>query len=174
MDEARFGLIPTVRRVWAPVGQRPIALGQCRYQWSYLYGFVHPETGDTLTWQEPKVNTETFSSVLAKFAEAVGAGVNKRIALVVDGAGWHWATDLQVPAGLHLVKLPPYSPELQPAERLWPLIREVAANRLFATLGDLRTTVARRCDQLREQREYVRGYTRYHWWPADRAPGEPV
>ena len=95
-------------------------MGQCRYQWSYLYGFVHPETGATLTWQEPMVNTETFSSVLAKFAKAVGAGVNKRIALVVDGAGWHWATDLQVPAGLHLVKLHAYSPELQPAERLWP------------------------------------------------------
>jgi transposase len=174
MDEARFGLIPTVRRVWARVGKRPIALGQCRYQWSYLYGFVHPETGDTLSWQEPKVNTETFSRVLAKFASEVGAGVDKRIALMLDGAGWHRSTDLQVPEGIHLISMPPYSPELQPAERLWPLIREVTANRLFATLGELDAAVARRCVQLREQREYVRGYTRYHWWPADRAGVEPV
>jgi hypothetical protein len=42
-DEARLGLQPIVRRVWAPIGERPSAHHCRRYQWVYTYGFVHPE-----------------------------------------------------------------------------------------------------------------------------------
>ena len=44
-DEARLGLKPVVRRVWAPVGKRPVALFKRGYEWTYLYGFVRPESG---------------------------------------------------------------------------------------------------------------------------------
>lgn len=46
-DEARLGLQPVVRRVWAPRGERPIAWINPRYEWLWVYGFVHPPTGDT-------------------------------------------------------------------------------------------------------------------------------
>jgi hypothetical protein len=35
-DEHRLGLLPIVRRVWAPRGQRPMAWVQRRYQWLYV------------------------------------------------------------------------------------------------------------------------------------------
>jgi hypothetical protein len=43
------------------------------------------------------------------------------VVLVLDQAGWHHATDLRIPDRIDLLFLPTYSPELQPAERLWPI-----------------------------------------------------
>jgi transposase len=70
-----------------------------------------------------------------------------------------------VPEGLHLVWLPPYSPELQPAERLWPLTNEPLANRSFADLAELGAIQAQRCLTLQVQPERVRAATLFHWWP---------
>jgi transposase len=55
---------------------------------------------------------------LAAFARQVGASPTKQIVLVLDRAGWHTSLRLRVPEHVHLLFLPPYSPELQPAEHL--------------------------------------------------------
>ncbi|NEN97239.1 MAG: hypothetical protein F6K50_17420, partial [Moorea sp. SIO3I7] len=61
-------------------------------------------------------------AVLKDFAEHFGIGAKKRVILTVDQARWHMSEKLEVPEGIHLFPLPPYSPELQPAERLWPVV----------------------------------------------------
>jgi hypothetical protein len=129
-DEARLGLKPLMRRVWAPVGKRPIARFNRGYEWTYLYGFVRPESGKVFWLIVPTVNTELFSMALSEFAKEVGAGEERRILLVVDRAGWHTGGEVEVPEGIHLELLPKGSPELMPAERLWPLTNEALANRL--------------------------------------------
>ena len=68
-----------------------------------------------------------------------------------------------VPDGVTLVFLPPHSPELQPAERLWPLVDEPVANRHFATLGELDAVVAERCRRL--DATTIQPHTNFHWWP---------
>ena len=80
-----------MRRVWAPVGERPTAVVQHRYEWLYLYGFVHPQTGQTEWHILPRVNVDWFNISLAEFAKAVGAGKDKIVILVVDRAGWQKA-----------------------------------------------------------------------------------
>ena len=45
MDEHRIGLKPILRGIWAPKGERPIALSHHRYEWLYVWGFVEPVTG---------------------------------------------------------------------------------------------------------------------------------
>jgi transposase len=164
MDEHRVGLQPVLRRVWAPKGQRPVAVVRPRYQWTYLYGFARPATGDTYWLLLPVVSGAAFSAALREFARATGAGPEKRVVLVLDGAGWHSGKAVAIPEGLHLVPLPPYSPELQPVERLWPLTDEALANRPFADLDALERAQAARCLTLREQRDVVRATTRFHWW----------
>jgi hypothetical protein len=67
-DEQRLGLKPKNRRVWAPVGEQPIASVKTQYQWLWLYGFVHPESGETYFWILPHVNTELLGVVLADLA----------------------------------------------------------------------------------------------------------
>ncbi len=86
-DEARLGLKPVMRRVWAPVGRRPTARVKRGYQWTYLYGFVHPERGGVYWLILPTVDTEVFSMALREFAKEVGVGEDKHIVLVVDRAG---------------------------------------------------------------------------------------
>jgi len=111
-----------------------------------------------------------ISAVLAHFAEQVGAGPDRQIVVVVDGAGWHSAGDVVIPPGIHLVFQPAYSPQVQPSERLWPLIRESIANRDFVDLDEHREVTARRCRELSDQPEVVRARTLMHWWPPDHRP----
>jgi len=84
MDEQRIGLKPTVRGVWAPVGERPIALGHHRFEWLYVTGFVEPASGRTVWNIANAVCKEMFELVLADFAKSVGAGPTKRIVLQLD------------------------------------------------------------------------------------------
>ena len=164
-DEARLGLKPVTRRVWAPVGERPVARFKRGYKWTYLYGFVHPKSGRVFWMILPTVNTELFSLALEEFAREVGAGEDKHVVLVVDQAGWHTAGEVLLPEGIHLEFLPSGSPELQPAERLWPLSNEALANSLFEQIEQIEQTLLHRCVELLDQAELIAGLTNYHWWP---------
>jgi hypothetical protein len=88
---------------------------QHRFAWRYLVGFVHPASGRTLFHLATTVSIPLFEVELATFARQVGASPSKQIVLVLDRAGWHTSMRLKVPEHVHLVCLPPYSPELQPA-----------------------------------------------------------
>ncbi len=136
-DEHRLGLKPIMRRVYVPEGENPLAHVNWRFQWLWLYAFVHPRSGESYYWILPYVNTKLFNQVLADFAHEFGLGAKKRILLAIDQAGWHITQKLKIPEGLHLIFLPSYSPELQPAERLWTLVDEPIANQSFETLDDL-------------------------------------
>ena len=170
-DEHRIGLKPILRRRWAPAGQRPIARGRHRFEWLYLYGFVHPTTGEVVRFVCSTVDADLFGAVLAAFARAVGAGGDKLVVLVLDRAGWHVSGELEVPDGVALEFLPSYTPELQPAElqpaeRLWPLANEAVANKHFATLEDLDAALSERCRALAAMPEIIKGVTDFDWWPA--------
>ena len=112
----------------------------------------------------PTVNSACFSQVLVVFAREVGAGPDKQVLLVLDTAAWHTSDHLQVPPGMTLVFLPPYSPELQPAERLWPLSNEPLLNRTFPSLDELEDLQCQRCCYLQSHPELIRSVTRFHWW----------
>jgi len=161
-----LGLKPVMRRVWAPVGKRPVARFKRGYKWTYLYGFVRPQSGEVYWLIVPTVNVELFSMALREFANEVGAGKDKHVLLVVDQAGWHTGKEVEIPEGIHLEFLPSGSPELQPAERLWPLTNEgVANNGLFEEIEQIEQALMERCMQLLEQTETIKGLTNYHWWP---------
>ena len=59
--------------------------------------------------------------------------------------------------------MPPYSPELQPAERLWQLVDEPLVNQYFETIDDLEDILVKRCCLLTEMTEEIRNLTNYHW-----------
>ncbi|NEO67857.1 MAG: hypothetical protein F6J98_48975 [Moorea sp. SIO4G2] len=89
MDEHRVGLKPMVRRLWVPWWETPIAKVQWRYEWVWVWGFVHPASGQTYWWLLPRVNIQLFNQVLADFAQHFSLGQNKHVILTVDQAGWH-------------------------------------------------------------------------------------
>jgi transposase len=161
-DEARLGLKPVIRRIWAPVGKRPLARFNRGYKWTYLYGFVCPQSGELYWLILPTVNVELFSMALQEFAIEVGAGEDKHILLVLDQAGWHTGREVELPEGIHLEFLPKGSPELQPAERLWPLTNEAIANRFFEEIEEIEQALVKRCVELLDQAESIRELTNYH------------
>ncbi|NEQ23689.1 MAG: IS630 family transposase, partial [Microcoleus sp. SIO2G3] len=112
-DEHRIGLHPVNRLVWVPLAEQPIASVNWKYQWLWRVGFVHPTTGETYWWIVPWLNGEVCSRVLADFAEHFGLGAQKRVILALDQAAFHTSDKVRVPAGVHLLFLPPHSPELQ-------------------------------------------------------------
>jgi hypothetical protein len=66
------------------VGERPTARFKRGYEWTYLYGFVRPQSGEVFWLILPTVNTELFSLALREFAKGVGAGKKKRVMF------WWW------------------------------------------------------------------------------------
>ena len=103
--------------------------------------------------------------MLDAFASEAGAGENRIILLVLDNAGWHTEPGLVVPDGIRLEHLPPFAPELQPAECLWELVDEPLVNRHFDTIEDLQTVVENRCVALGENHAATKAATAFHWWP---------
>jgi len=114
-DEGRFGLLGTPRRCWAPARLRPVVGARLQRQYIYAFGAVspHDEAMDSLVL--PWVNTETMSPFLAEVAQR---HASEFVLMVMDQAGWHIAGDLVVPENMRRLFLPPYSPELNPAEHL--------------------------------------------------------
>jgi hypothetical protein len=169
-DEHRLGLLPVLRRVWAPKGQRPTAQVRRKYEWLYVYGVVRPATGQSWWCLLPTVTAPAMSVALATFARDEGIDAAHRAVVVLDQAGWHIAHDLVLPAGIDLVLLPAQSPELQPAERLWTLLDEPVANRAFPDLDALETVLVDRCRTLEADRARLKAHTHFHWWPPEPPP----
>lgn len=162
-DEARLGLKPITRRVWWAKGCRPRTCGRTKYEWLYVYGFARPSTGQTFTVILPRVNTDHMRTALAAFASHADPDGTKILLLVVDNAGWHRAKRLVVPPNVRLHFLPSCTPELQPVEPFWVLVRESVANDSFARLADLRRRITRRCGWLADNRDTVKGVVGFHW-----------
>jgi transposase len=165
MDEHRIGLKPIHRRVWAPIGERPLALGHHRYEWLYVTAFVAPMTGETVWYLSNGIDKPFFAELLKAFARTTGAGRDRRIVLQLDNAGWHGPENLSFPDGIRPVYQPAYSAELQPAEHLWPLLDEPLVNKYFDTIDDLDGAVASQCCALSYDQTTVASATNFHWWP---------
>ena len=70
----------------------------------------------------PEVNTSAMQTFLDEFSKTIGP--DEHVALFIDQAGWHCANDLKMPDTITFVPLPPYSPELNPVERIWEYLKE--------------------------------------------------
>lgn len=80
-----------------------------------------------------------------------------------DNAGWHRSQKVQIPSGIKVEFLPPYSPELQPAERLWKLVDEPLVNECFESLDEIEELLVKRCNVLSNMKEEIKNLTNYHW-----------
>ncbi len=116
-DEARVGQQGTLTRIWAERGTRPRAPRDTRYIWSYIFCAVCPERAEAAALIMPHADTQAMSAHLAEIAKTVASGAHAL--LILDGAGWHGSAELEVPDNITLLKLPPYSPELNPMENVW-------------------------------------------------------
>jgi transposase len=107
---------------WYERGVRPPGLADRRFASLYLFAACRPGTDEAFALALPEATTAGRAVFLERFARELAPGVHA--ALILDRAGWHVARRLAVPANLTLVPLPPYSPELNPVERVRLYLRE--------------------------------------------------
>lgn len=143
MDESRFGLLSIPRRCLTRKGTKPIIPFQHKFKNFYLFGAYAPLSGDHFTLEMPRCNTDTFETYLEQFS--LHQPETFKI-LILDNGAFHKAERLKIPSNIGLLFLPPYSPELNPAEKIWRWIKDRLGNQIFQTLEDL----ADRVDQILE------------------------
>jgi transposase len=128
-DEARFGNNSKLGYGWFKKDERPCLKVKIGYLSFYIYAAISIKTGENFSIQLPYVNTESMNVFLENLSKNYPG---KKIAFIIDGAGWHRSKDLKIPENIDIFLLPPYSPELNPVERFWEHVKQnVLRNKLF-------------------------------------------
>ena len=115
-------------------GVKPICVFQQVFKSTYLFGAFSPINGDSFLLELPFCCSETFQIYLNEFSKQ---NINELKIIVLDNGAFHKAAKLKVPSNIALVFLPPYSPELNPAERMWQILKYEFTDKLFKTLDQL-------------------------------------
>ena len=115
-------------------GVKPICVFQQVFKSTYLFGAFSPINGDSFLLELPFCCSETFQIYLNEFSKQ---NINELKIIVLDNGAFHKASKLKVPSNIALVFLPPYSPELNPAERMWQILKYEFTDKLFKTLDQL-------------------------------------
>jgi hypothetical protein len=97
-------------------GVKPLQIVEPLYEYYWLYAAVEPTTGDAFWWEFPRLNAGCFTMFLSQFGHQYAESLD---IVLLDQAPAHIARRVAVPDNVILVWLPPYSPELNPVERLW-------------------------------------------------------
>jgi transposase len=113
-DEARFGLINWHRRRYCPKGFRPPYIVRRSYKWTYLYAALEPTTGESFCLYLPGMDARCLQSFLDQLSEAYP---QNHLLVVLDGAPSHRSEEIVCPENVEFLRLPAYSPELDPVER---------------------------------------------------------
>jgi transposase len=115
-------------------GVKPICPFQQVFQSTYLFGAFSPITGDSLQLELPHCNADTFQLFLDELSKLNSTEYK---IVVLDNGAFHHAKRLVMPKNIALLFLPPYSPELNPAEKMWAKYKRAFANRLHKSLDEL-------------------------------------
>jgi hypothetical protein len=155
-DELRLGLRGQSRRVLGRRGVRVVQRLQLRYEWTYLLLAVDPRAG-TLRWRWlERCRAQPIKDALA----AWGVG-----AVVWDGHGAHTAKLLADLPSVR-VRLPAYSPERNPAERVFEEVRRHVEGRVYPTVADKQRRADRYLRQLAANPARVRQLCGWDWLTA--------
>lgn len=161
-DEHRYGLIPVVRKCWTLRGLRPCVSYQTKYEWGFLFSALEVDGEHACEFLcLPEVSL-TMSGVFLQ--RLVARDPQAQHIVIWDQAGFHpRAGDPNVPANVHLLSLPPYSPELNPVEAIGDLIKDRLGNVLWQTLDAMEEAIGEELRPLYENADRVRRLVSHPW-----------
>jgi transposase len=161
-DEARFGMLSDPKRCWAPLSYRhTVRKALVREYEVYIFGAIAPKTGQLDYMMGDNMKAESMSLFLRHVRKN---HQNKFIIMVVDGASSHVSDKLVIPANMALITLPPYSPELNPAEQIWNILRRnYFSNNYFSSLKEAMDQAEYGLDELKQDRKSLISLTNWPW-----------
>lgn len=112
----------------------------------YLFGVFSPLDGEKFMLEMPFCNADTFQIFLNEFSQQK---TNELKLIILDNGAFHKAKKLAIPENIVLIFLPPYSPELNPAEKVWAKFKRNFSNRLFKSLDSLEIYLAELSNSLK-------------------------
>jgi len=118
------------------------------FQSTYLFGAFSPLTGDNFLLELPNCCNETFQIYLDEFSKH---RPDELKVIALDNGAFHKAKALVIPSNIILIFIPPYSPELNPAERMWQKIKRDFTNKFFFTLEELSDFITESVGKLTSQ-----------------------
>jgi transposase len=140
-DEARFGTHSKIGYGWFKKGVRTSVQIKLGFQNFYVYSAVNVMSGKDFSLIMPKVNTAVMNVFLDKMSQNLGY---KEAIVFMDCAGWHKSKALIIPRNIQVKYLPPYSPELNPVEKLWQYLKShTIKNKIYDSLDELEDAVCK-------------------------------
>jgi hypothetical protein len=107
-----------------------------RYESAYLFGAICPAYAKGAALALPLADTYAMQLHLDEISRHVTPGAHA--VLLMDRAGWHTTTNLDVPDNVTPIFLPSRAPELNPVENIWQYLRaNWLSNRVFETYDDI-------------------------------------
>ena len=160
-DEARFGCICNLCSCWAPKGLRPSVPSHLVRKYLYVYGAVCPEDGALFSLILPEVSIGAMKVFLEELSQAYPEDY---LVVVMDRAAWHTGSRLTLPPNMCLEWLPPYSPECNPAEHLWDMLREkYFCNHLFRSLEHVEKVLMEALHEFWKLPRMIQSLTLFPW-----------
>ncbi len=155
-DEMRLGLIGQVRRVWAPRGVKVAQVVTYKREWAYLNLAVNGLTGQLRwAWTE-NMQAETIAPVVKHWA---AEGLD---CLVWDRAPGHRGT-AYADVSVSLIEQPAYSPELNPAERVFEYLRDKIEGKVYDSLSAKKAAVETELEKLAAAPDRVKSLAGWEW-----------
>ena len=133
-DESRFGLFTRNGKALTAKGIKPICPFHQIFKTTYLFGAFSPINGDKFLLELPLCNADTFQIFLDEFSLQ---NPNQFKIVVLDNGAFYKAASLQIPENIALLFLPAYSPELNPAEKIWAHLKRKFTNKLYHNLDQI-------------------------------------
>ncbi len=112
-------------------GVKPIVNYKHAFKNTYLYGSFSAINGDSFIWEVEGVSTDIFERYLTAFSRHKP---NELKVIIIDNAGFHSTKNIVIPANIVLINIPPYSPELNPSEKIWGYLKQKYKNRVFESI----------------------------------------
>ena len=113
-----------------------------------MFGAFSPINGKRFLLELLFCNNDTFQIYLNEFSEQ---DPNEFKIIVLDNGAFHKSKVLKIPNNIYLIFLPPYCPELNPAERMWEIIKANFTSRLFKNLQQLSDFIEGQVNELTEK-----------------------
>lgn len=173
LDEHRYGLLPVLRRCWSLKGVRVHVPYATRYLWGYLHEALEVDGANKIELLfTPAIDQDIHATFLRQIADTDRAAWH---VIIADQAGFHLqADDPRLPANVRLLPLPPYSPELNPVEKLGDLVKDAICNQLFTALRPLEDAILAELAPLRQSGARVAELIGQGWLLAQANAGAPT
>jgi len=126
-------------------GVKPIAVSQQAFESTWLFGAFSPIDGKRLLIEAEGCDSDFFQVFMDELSRTDS---EELMLILLDNASFHKTGKLKIPDNIALIHIPPYSPELNPAEKIWQRFKRAFTNIPFKTMAEVSNFLTEQTNRL--------------------------